>query len=110
MRQPAVLRWQNVAMATVRGVVTRWLDDHQPGFVEFILTDVDGVAHVVHEKVPVLTLEDLSSSSTYPRELWICADMLSRGRDSARVRLGAFVESLDGRTEFTLPLTSVQDQ
>lgn len=101
---------QTVEVAVVRGVVTRWLDDHQPGFVEFMLTDIDGVRHVVHEKVPILTLEVLSSSSTYPRELWVGADVLHCGRGSATVRLGAEVTSVDGRTEFTVPLSSVRDE
>lgn len=101
--------WHSVAVATVRGVVTRWLDDHQPGFVEFVLTDVNEVAHVVHDKVPALTTESLCSSSAYPQELWIHAEVLSRDHDSVRVRLEAHVESVDGRTDFTLPLSSVRD-
>lgn len=39
-------------MTQVRGVVTRWLDDHFPGWAEFVLTDVDEVTHVFHEKAP----------------------------------------------------------
>lgn len=95
-------------MAMVRGVVTRWWDDWQPGFVEFLLTDVDGVDHLIHEKVPALTIEELTPATAYPRELWIDADVLSRGTDYADVRLCWDVQTDDGRTDFTVPLSSIR--
>lgn len=57
---------QTVAMAAVRGVVTRWLDDAFPGWVEFALTDVEGMVHIFHEKAPVPTLELLLASDPLP--------------------------------------------
>lgn len=100
---------QTVAMAAVRGVVTRWLDDAFPGWVEFALTDVEGMVHIFHEKAPVLTLELLLASDPYPRELWVVCEVLSQGVTEARLRLWDGIESVDGRDEFTLPIQSVRD-
>lgn len=100
---------EDVAVAQIRGVVTRWLDKAFPGWVEFTLTDVNEVTHTFHEKAPVLTAEVLLPSFIYPRELWFEADVLDNGHGYATVQLrDDGIESLDGITEFTLPLASVR--
>lgn len=95
-------------MATARVLVTRWLSDDFPGFVEFVLTDTDGVEHTFQEKPPVLSAEELSRLDAYPRELWIDADVLSERGGSALIRLAHSVESLERRTDFDVPLESLR--
>lgn len=95
-------------MATVRVFVTGWLSDDFPGFVEIVLTDADGVEHTFQEKAAVLSTEELSQLDAYPRELWINADVLSEQGGSALIRLAYSVESLEGRTEFHVPMASLR--
>ncbi len=95
-------------MATARGVATRWLSDDFPGFLEVVLTDADQVAHVIHDKAPVLGRGEWSSTTDYPREIWIDADVIGEHRNTVTVRLAHSVESLDGRRDFELPTTLVR--
>jgi hypothetical protein len=48
-------------VANVRVEIVRYTDDHQPGFVECHLSDVAGRVWSFEEKVPVVTVEDLST-------------------------------------------------
>lgn len=95
-------------MATVRATATRWISDDFPGFVELTLTDVNGVRHTIHEKVPVLGDQELSSSTAYPRETWIEAAVLSKDQGVFTVHLAHSVESVDGRSDFDIPQRSVR--
>lgn len=95
-------------MATVRVLATRWLSDDFPGFVEFILTDAAGAEHTFQEKAAVLSQDELSPSGAYPRELWIEAEVLSERSNSVVVRLAFSIESLDGRTDFDVPVELVR--
>ncbi|HEU4888071.1 MAG TPA: hypothetical protein VFV49_09310 [Thermoanaerobaculia bacterium] len=47
--------------------ITRWVDDHQPGFVEFRLVDAFGVSHYFVEKVPIISSASLTRDDDYPR-------------------------------------------
>lgn len=95
-------------MAQVRGVVTRWLEESVPGWVEFVLVDAQGATHAFHEKTAVLTLELLLPTSRYPRELWVEVDVLSEDGASAAIRPRHDIDSIEGVTEFTLPLVDVR--
>ena len=53
-------------MPEVRVAITRYVDDHFPGYVECKLTDVEGKEWFLIEKVPVVTVVDLDSTSIYP--------------------------------------------
>jgi hypothetical protein len=55
-------------MPTIVVTISRFVDTHFPGFVECVFTDAFGQQHYFVEKVPAITLENLSSSSTYPRQ------------------------------------------
>lgn len=48
-------------------MISRFVDEHQPGFVECELLDAGGELHLFVEKVPVVTQVDLWSSSSYPQ-------------------------------------------
>jgi hypothetical protein len=54
-------------MPTLSVVISRFVDEYQPGFVECELTDAQGELHSFLEKVPVVTKENLWFSSSYPQ-------------------------------------------
>ena len=58
-------------MPTVAVEVTRFVDASFPGWVEFVLVDASGATWIFVDKVPVLTTEDLSEASDYPRSATI---------------------------------------
>lgn len=47
--------------------IVRFVDEHQPGFVECVLLDAENKEHVFVEKVPIVSTEDLWATSSYPR-------------------------------------------
>jgi hypothetical protein len=54
-------------MPAVAVEVTRFVDASFPGWVEFVLHDARGANWFFVDKVPVLSAEDLSQASHYPR-------------------------------------------
>jgi hypothetical protein len=47
--------------------IVRFVEAYQPDIVECRLTDAAGREHLIEEKGPVVTLEDLRIDSDYPR-------------------------------------------
>ena len=74
-------------MTGVKVEIQRYVDDHQPGWVECGLTDVHGRGWLFVEKVPVVSLEDLDAESNYPRPGLIACQVLERraGADGREV-------------------------
>jgi hypothetical protein len=71
-------------MLAIKVEITRFLDDHQPGFVECSLIDAHGRKHLFIDKVPVVALEDLDAHSIYPRDGVIGCEVVNGPDDSAR--------------------------
>ncbi|MEO8043055.1 MAG: hypothetical protein ABI646_10625 [Acidobacteriota bacterium] len=69
-------------MLAIKVEITRFVDDHQPGFVECLLIDAHGKEHLFIEKVPVVTLSDLNESSSYPAEGVIGCEVLKGSLDT----------------------------
>jgi hypothetical protein len=96
-------------MPAVSVQITRYVDDHFPGFVECVLVDALGVTHTFVEKVPVVSAESLSVASTYPRngeiECEVCRewqDPTGHALSIVRIESPWGVESTSGKTEITL--------
>lgn len=53
-------------MQALRVTILRFVDDHQPGFVECTVHDAHGREHRFVEKAPVVSAEALGPDSTYP--------------------------------------------
>lgn len=51
----------------VRAKITRWVDDHQPGFVECQFSDRFGYNWTLIEKLPVVTDANLWRDSQFPQ-------------------------------------------
>jgi hypothetical protein len=96
-------------MPAVAIQITRFADDHQPGFVECQLVDAAGVSHIFVEKVPVVTTENLRSTSSYPCPGSIHCRLLAQWEGSDGQALSRIdtskpwgVESSAGITEFVV--------
>ena len=94
-------------MPFLKVAITRFVDDHQPGFVECTFIDARGDVHTVVEKVPIVTTEYLSRESGYPRDGSIACTVIGRfvGAEGERLvridtELPDHVESQQGVTVF----------
>jgi len=96
-------------MPIVAVSIIRFVDEHQPGFVECELTDAFGQTHSFVEKVPIVTVENLWSDSTYPRTGDIACEVEQEWQDDAGRSLVKVnterpwgVESTTGGTTFVV--------
>ena len=101
-------------MPSVAIQVSRFVDEHQPGFVECVLIDAAGKAHVFVEKAPVVSNENLWSRSSYPRPGSIACEVIARWSDENGQALARVnterpwgVESSEGLAEFVVPASAV---
>jgi hypothetical protein len=67
----------------VRANISRWVDDHQPGFIECRFTDRFDCEWIFIEKSPVITARDLRSDSLFPQPAFIACEIVSRGTDDS---------------------------
>jgi hypothetical protein len=93
----------------VRILITAYLDDAFPGWVECKLVDVLHREITFIEKVPVVTAESLSSGSAYPQEGVLGCRVLGRrcgadGREIVRIDTGSpwGIEAAGGETRFEI--------
>jgi hypothetical protein len=96
-------------MASIQVSIIRFVDEHQPGFVEAEFADAGGTTHTLVDKVPVFSLEDLWSDSVYPQPGFARCEVLARSEDSqgrklARVTIAKpdSLESTRGLSEFVV--------
>ena len=92
--------------------ISRFVDEHQPGFVECVLVDADGTTHLFVEKVPIVSRLDLRADSGYPCAGAIdceleteCQDDVGRVLVRVNTDLPWHVESTTGESRFVV-LTS----
>ena len=103
-------------MHTMEVVITKFVDPHQPGFVECALTDAWGREWLFVEKVPVVTTAPLDEWSAYPQPGTIACEIVRRWRDAGGRELVTVdterpsgVQSATGQTRFDLPAGQVRD-
>jgi hypothetical protein len=89
--------------------IVRFVDSGFPGWVECELVDAEGRRHIIRDKVPIFTVEDLDADSRYPVKGAIRCQVLERykdgkGQELARVSTAKpdAIESTEGLTEFTV--------
>ncbi len=89
--------------------ITRFVSSDQPGFIEVRFKDAWNKEHIVIDKVPVLSLEDLDENSDYPIEGVVACEIVRRWEDSnGRIILTVDTEkpwgiyTLEDLTEFDL--------
>ena len=95
-------------MPSLRLSIIRFVDEHQPGFVECEFTDSNGTVHSLVDKVPIFSQEHLWNNSVYPQPGFARCEVLSRSRDSrgqlARVTIARpdGLETSRGLSEFVV--------
>jgi hypothetical protein len=96
-------------MVAVAVKISRFVDDHQPGFVECQLVDASGNTHSFIEKSPVVSNQDLLATSSYPCAGNIVCEIVSEYKDAQGRLLVQIdtdvpfgVESTSGQTKFVV--------
>ena len=96
------------SMPSLKVTIARFVDDHQPGFVECTFSDASGITHSIIEKVPVISAEQLWIDSKYPRPGEIECTVLQKFTDArgdlAKIdtEIPDHIESTRGETEFVV--------
>jgi len=65
-------------MTSIAVRITRFVDEHEPGFVECTLVDATRKKHTFVEKAPVVNTENLWSTSVYPCQGAIACEVQER--------------------------------
>lgn len=86
----------------VKVSIRRYVDDSQPGWVECVLVDAQDREWLIIEKVPIVTSENLSPTSSYPQPGIIACQILERHPESVTIDIAVpwQVESVSGQTQF----------
>ena len=94
-------------MKAIKILITSFIDDHQPGFVECKFYDAFGNQHIVQDKVPIGTDKYLDANSEYPQDGIIACDIVSERTDSNGQKIFTIntskpwgVDTIDGLTQF----------
>jgi hypothetical protein len=87
--------------------IVRFVDDHQPGWVECVFADAEEREHRFVDKVPIFSTECLDASSTYPRWGRAACEVVERwkdahGRELVRVTTADGIESTEGLSVFVV--------
>ncbi len=87
--------------------IVRYVDDHQPGWVESQFVDAKGQCHTFRDKVPGFTAEHLGPESAYPQPGQVRCEALSQSQDALERTLIHIstarpddIESTEGLSEF----------
>ncbi|MGJ7608351.1 hypothetical protein ACSFA7_28725 [Variovorax sp. LT1R20] len=103
-------------MKAISVEISRWIDDHQPGWVECRLIDAEGRLHLFTEKAPVVTAESIGPQSSYPLSGAVACEVQAEWVDAngrSLLRVGTThpdgVESTTGESTFIVLSTQVVD-
>jgi|SRR6266850_4703095 len=95
---------QNLAVQIVR-----FVDDHQPGWVECEFVDAEGRKHRLVDKIPIFTEHPLDRARKYPRSGSIRCEVLAEWRDASGRQLRRIttarpfdLQSTEGLSEFVV--------
>ena len=94
--------------------IVEFLSSDQPGFVAASLTDIHGVVHIFHDKVPIFTDAMIDANTPLPADGWLDCTVLERfeldGRKLVRIDTEKpfDVESTDGDYHFVVAADLLQ--
>ncbi len=96
-------------MKAIKIQITSFISSDQPGFVECKFYDALNKEHIIHDKVPIVTLEDLDANSEYPQDGIIACEIVKEWKDSNGRMVFTVntskpwgVDTIDGLTEFDM--------
>lgn len=99
-------------MHFISAKIIRFVDNHQPGWVECEFSDADGRRHILTDKVPIFTDEMLAEDSVYPTPGKIPCEVLNRFQDGTGQHLVCVstdkpycIKSAQGLSEFVIPVS-----
>jgi len=94
--------------------IVRFVDSGFPGWAECEVVDAAGRRHILRNKVPIFTVEDLDVNSKYPRSGFVDCEVVDRyqdekGQELVRVTTAEpyDIESTEGLFEFTVSASLV---
>jgi hypothetical protein len=101
-------------MHSVAVQIVRFVNSDFPGWVECELVDTAGRRHILKDKVPIFTAEDLNINSKYPTQGFVACEVVQRyqnekGQELVRVSTHKpyDIESAEGLSEFTVSASLV---
>lgn len=96
-------------MKAIKILITSFIDDHQPGFVECKFYDALNKEHIVQDKVPIVTDKYLDANSEYPQDGIIACEIVKQWDDENGKTIFTVttskpwgVDTIEGLTEFNL--------
>jgi hypothetical protein len=100
--------WRIVQKVEIEVSIMRWVDDHNPGWVECQLTDAFGMNWHFVDKLPIFSADSsFDSTSQYPQPGILACEILGGKVDSLGRNISLIdtsepwsVESVDGTTRF----------
>ncbi|HTK03164.1 MAG TPA: hypothetical protein VL401_00095 [Alphaproteobacteria bacterium] len=82
-----------------------------PGYVDYSFTDSDGITHTFTEKVPVLTINNITAETVLPVEDKVPVKIISELEDRIKVDLaspyGLMTDRETWKTIFDVPRTGI---
>jgi len=96
-------------IAAIKAMITRFVDDIQPGRVECEFEDAWGKIHRFIDKTPIFTDGFLDEHSAYPVDGQITVKVIEKRPNSMIVTTGEpwHVESTKGETVFEVPAEAI---
>lgn len=92
----------------LRATALRWTSDDFPGWVEVVVEDAGGRAHHIVERLPVLTVHELSADSVFPVEIWLRGEMEGPDAEEVTLTLDHGVETVAGLRRLTVLTQNVR--
>jgi hypothetical protein len=96
-------------LKAIKILITSFIDDHQPGFVECKFYDALNKEHIVQDKVPIVTDRYLDANSEYPQDGIIACEIIKQSEDTNGKTIFTVntlkpwgVDTIEGLTEFHL--------
>lgn len=94
-------------MVFIKVIITKFISDDQPGWVECLLVDAYGTEWTFVEKIPVVTTNEINKSSNFPQDGFIAGKITKRWKDKNDSPLFTVktlkpwgIESTDGQSIF----------
>ena len=89
-------------MTTVKVTITKVVEQAQPTFVEFYLTDIHGKKHFFHDKIPIVSEEYYIDDTDFPKNGALGCTVTEKLKNSYIIDtdIPDHVDSLDGSTVF----------
>lgn len=103
-------------MHEIKISIYEFIDSHQPGWVRCKLKDSNGKEWEFNEKIPVVSLNDLSKEDIYPKDGAIRGEIVKSWKNETGLELVRVttkkpddVESIDGENEFDLFASQIKE-